>query len=137
MLPHYEGDYKVMIAKRCRGEPCKFPSWMSPGASDILTGLLAPDPAERLGSRSGAIEIKEHPWLSEVDWTRVYRREPQPVFPNFPPVQPQADVSANFAQEFTAQQAPEDLRGFSATGGASGGSLRPPIEGFSEVSDPG
>merc|ERR1719460_3061091 len=101
-----------MIARRCRGEPCAFPAWISPGARDILAGLLAADPAERLGSRGGALDIKEHAWPAEVDWTRVYRREPQPAFPVFPPVRPSSDAAANFDKGFTDQPAPQDLRGF-------------------------
>eukprot|EP00434_Breviolum_minutum_P003795 symbB.v1.2.003341.t1/scaffold172.1/size290804/7 len=70
-----------------------------------------------------------------VDWNKVYRREPQQCFPNFPPVKPQRDCAANFASEFTAQPAPEDLRGF------DGENANPAVqalyvEGFSEVTDP-
>jgi len=137
-LPHYEGDYKAMIQKRVKGEQCAFPPWITADAQSLLKGLLAPDPADRLGSLRGAIEVKEHPWLKEVDWNRVYRREPQPCFPNFPPVKPQRDTVANFASEFTAQPAPEDLRGFSReTGdGAAAVAAHPPVEGFSQVSNP-
>eukprot|EP00435_Cladocopium_sp_Y103_P026489 s2461_g6.t1 len=44
-LPHYEGDYKVMIQKRVKGEPVQFPPWVNPDAQDILSGLLQPEPA--------------------------------------------------------------------------------------------
>lgn len=131
-LPHYEGDYKAMIQRRVKGEPCAFPPWISPDAQRLLNGLLAPDPTTRLGSASGAMEVKESAWLAEVDWTRVYRREPQPCFPNFPPVKPKVDCAANFASEFTAQPAPEDLHGFSRETGVSV-ARHPPVEGFSEV----
>merc|ERR1719421_2383607 len=57
-LPHYEGDYKAMIQRRVKGEPCAFPSWIKPDAQTLLNGLLAPDPEARLGSRRGAIDIK-------------------------------------------------------------------------------
>jgi serine/threonine protein kinase len=137
-LPHYEGDYKVMIQKRVKGEPCAFPSWISGDVQHLLQGLLAPDPTDRLGTRCGAIEVKEHPWLAEVDWTRVYRREKQPCFPNFPPVVPKRETSANFSSEFTGQKAPQDLRGFSLERGDQGaptGSM-PPVEGFSQISGP-
>lgn len=134
-LPHYEGDYKAMIQRRVKGEPCAFPPWISVDAQGLLRGLLAPDPMDRLGSTRGALEVKENPWLTEVDWTRVYRREPQPCFPNFPPVRPKNETSANFASEFTAQPAPEDLRGFSNERGAAPSASHPPVEGFSEVSN--
>jgi len=136
-LPHYDGDYKAMIQRRVRGEPCAFPPWISHAGQDLLKGLLLPDPNERIGSQRGAIEVKEHPWLCEVDWTRVYRREEQRCFPNFPPVRPKRETAANFASEFTAQPAPEDLRGFSReTAEAAGIPKHPPVEGFSQVSNP-
>lgn len=135
-LPHYEGDYKVMIQKRVKGEPVQFPPWVNPDAQDILSGLLQPEPNDRIGSARGAIEVKEHPWVSEVDWNRVYRREPQPCFPNFPPVKPQHDCAANFASEFTAQPAPEDLRGFEGDAASNPGIKALYVEGFSEVSNP-
>mmetsp|Transcript_52770 Transcript_52770/g.94976 ORF Transcript_52770/g.94976 Transcript_52770/m.94976 type:complete len:541 (+) Transcript_52770:68-1690(+) len=136
-LPHYEGDYKVMIQKRVKGEPVAFPPWISADAQSLLTGLLQPDPVDRLGSARGAIEVKEHPWLAEVDWNRVYRRQPQPCFPNFPPVMPKRDCAANFSSEFTAQPTPEDLRGFSNEPGESPGPVRQlHVEGFSQVSSP-
>eukprot|EP00435_Cladocopium_sp_Y103_P036329 s2461_g9.t1 len=71
-----------------------------------------------------------------VDWNRVYRREPQPCFPNFPPVKPQRDCAANFASEFTAQPAPEDLRGFEGDAASNPGIKALYVEGFSEVSNP-
>ncbi|CAE7244777.1 pkgB, partial [Symbiodinium necroappetens] len=111
-LPHYEGDYKVMIQKRVKGEPVQFPPWVSQDAQTLLTGLLQPDPADRIGTKLGALEVKEQAWVGEVDWNKVYRRVPQDCFPNFPPVKPQSDCKANFASEFTAQPAPEDLRDF-------------------------
>merc|ERR1712232_1316463 len=127
-LPHYEGDYKVMIERRVKGEPCAFPPWVTPDARDLILGLLAPSPQARLGSRGGAAEVKEHPWLAAVNWTRVYRREPQPCFPNFPPILPSKEVATNFASEFTAQPAPADLRGIEAEGGDS----HPEVKGFSD-----
>jgi len=134
-LPHYEGDYKVMIQRRIKGEQCTFPPWISDNAQDLLKGLLARDPMERLGSDRGAIEVKEHPWLADVDWTRVYRRQAQKCFPNFPPVQPKQDIKANFASEFTAQPAPEDLRGFSREPDAANMTAHSPVDGFSLVSN--
>ncbi|CAJ1345866.1 unnamed protein product [Effrenium voratum] len=133
-LPHYEGDYKVMIQKRVKGEPVQFPPWVCTDAQNILSGLLQPDPNDRIGSARGAIEVKEHPWVDEVDWNKVYRREPQRCFLNFPPVKPQRDCAANFASEFTAQPAPEDLRGFDHGADSSQKVLF--VEGFSEVSNP-
>lgn len=137
-LPHYEGDYKAMIKRRVKGEPCAFPTWITNDAQGLLRGLLAPNPTERLGSLRGAIEVKDNPWLCEVDWTRVYRREKQPCFPNFPPVLPKRETAANFASEFTKKPVPEDLHGFSYEVDESGvpAARHPAVEGFSEISNP-
>lgn len=129
-LPHYEGDYKAMIQRRVKGEPCAYPPWISAEAQQLLNGLLAPDPCERLGSTHGAIEVKDMAWLHQVDWTRVYRRERQPCFPNFPPVVPKVETLGNFSSEFTGQQAPQDLKGFS---GEQDAEAHAPVEGFSQI----
>lgn len=134
-LPHYEGDYRAMIQRRVNGEQCVFPPWISAEPRELLQGLLATNPAERTGSTRGALEVKEHAWLREVNWTRVYRRERQPCFPRFPPVVPQADTAANFAAEFTKQPAPEDLRGFSREPGGKPVKPHPAVEGFSQISN--
>lgn len=127
-LPHYEGDYKEMIKRRVKGQQCNYPPWISRDAQSLLEGLLVPEPTERLGSQCGAIEVKEHVWVGAVDWLRLYRREEQPAFPNFPPIRPKADTGANFSSEFTAQHAPHDLRELS-----EGEKAHPPVSGFSEA----
>jgi serine/threonine protein kinase len=130
-LPHYEGDYKVMIQRRVKGEQCSFPHWILSDARDVLKGLLQPEAAKRLGGRRGAVEVKEHSWLQEVDWAKVYRREAQKCFPNFPPILPQREVTANFSSEFTAQPVPRDFRSFSTEKGHP--KAHPPVEGFSQI----
>lgn len=131
-LPHYEGDYKAMIQKRIKGEQCAFPHWISSDAKKLMKGLLSPDPSKRLGSQRGAIEVKEHRWLFEVDWTKVYRREPQTCFPNFPPIVPRREITANFSSEFTAQPVPRDLRSFSDEAETCA-KAHPPVDGFSQI----
>jgi len=131
-LPHYEGDYKVMIQKRIKGEQCAFPHWISADAKKLMKGLLSPDPSKRLGSQRGAIEVKENRWLFDVDWAKVYRREPQTCFPNFPPIVPRRDITANFSTEFTAQPVPRDFRSFSDEAEASA-KVHPPVDGFSQI----
>jgi len=127
-LPHYDGDYKTMLQRRVKGEACAFPPWVtSEKVQDLINGLLIPEPEQRLG-RHGALEVKDHQWLEDVDWTFVYRRRRQACFPNFPPIVPKTEVATNFSSEFTAQSAPEDLRGFSAEKATK----MPPVDGFSE-----
>jgi hypothetical protein len=59
------------------------PTDISPACHDLLAKLLVKDPSQRLGSTLGAIELKSHPFFSDVDWGRVLaktscERPPQP-----------------------------------------------------------
>jgi hypothetical protein len=46
----------------------------------LLEGLLAKDPAKRLGATDGTAEIKAHPWCSNVNWDRVLRKRVKPPY---------------------------------------------------------
>ena len=47
---------------------------ISPEAKDLILKLLVVDPRERLGSK-GVDDIKNHPYLKDVDWKNVYEEE--------------------------------------------------------------
>merc|ERR1712046_139509 len=49
----------------------EFQETISKEAHDFICALLTVDPEARLGSRRGASEVREHPWLNGFDWTRV------------------------------------------------------------------
>lgn len=114
-LPHFNGDLNDMIAQRVGGVKAAPPPGASKEATSISNRLLETDPAKRLGSSQGAIEIKEHAWLEHVDWQKVYRKEPQQAFPNFPPIDPSREMGGNFSSEFTGMKAPSKLYGFEST----------------------
>eukprot|EP00878_Enallax_costatus_P020452 GHUV01021626.1.p1 GENE.GHUV01021626.1~~GHUV01021626.1.p1 ORF type:complete len:166 (+),score=44.39 GHUV01021626.1:32-529(+) len=64
---------------------------ISPEAQDLITQLLIKDPAKRLGTRSGAEEIKKHPWFEGMNWA-LLRHQPPPYVPRR--AQQQAAVAA-------------------------------------------
>ena len=41
---------------------------MDPEAKDFLKKLLVKDPKMRLGANRGIAELKEHPYLADVNW---------------------------------------------------------------------
>ena len=41
---------------------------MHPDAKDFLQKLLVKDPKLRLGANRGIAELKEHPFLADVNW---------------------------------------------------------------------
>mmetsp|Transcript_31401 Transcript_31401/g.80144 ORF Transcript_31401/g.80144 Transcript_31401/m.80144 type:complete len:717 (-) Transcript_31401:642-2792(-) len=62
--------------------PLRFPSkpTVSPECQDLITQLLVKDPAKRLGTRTGAEEIKTHPFFKGINWA-LLRNEPPPYIP--------------------------------------------------------
>jgi hypothetical protein len=56
-----------MYHDRCT-KPVKVPHFRGDAVKDLLEGLLKNNPEERLGANRGIIEIKEHPFFSEIDW---------------------------------------------------------------------
>ena len=43
---------------------------------DIITQLLIKDDAQRLGSRTGASEVKQHKWFSKINWGLLRNTQP-------------------------------------------------------------
>lgn len=130
-LPHFTGDVNQMCARRAKGEAFEVPKHLSPAASDLCQRLLEADPAERLGTKNSAMEVKEHRWFEQVDFHKVYRKEPQRIFPNFPPIDPQLTPDQNFSSQFTKMGLPSQLLGFNSTVTTS----EHLIAGFSKVED--
>jgi len=130
-LPHFTGDVNQMCARRAKGESFEAPANCSPVAVDLCQRLLEADPAERLGSKAQALEVKEHKWFEQVDFIKVYRKEPQKVFLNFPPIDPRLTPDHNFSSQFTKMGLPSQLMGFGSTVTTS----EHLIAGFSKVED--
>ncbi len=56
------------------------PGW-SKEAADFVNRLIQRKPAARLGL-NGPEEVKEHVWLKDVDWDKLYRKVlPSPFVP--------------------------------------------------------
>ena len=74
------------------------PKGVSAEVESLLRGLLVKDPLQRLGSRGGAAQIKNHPAFQGFDWEACNARRLRP------PIQPQLaselDLSL-FSDEFT------------------------------------
>ncbi|OQR96546.1 protein kinase [Achlya hypogyna] len=84
-----------------RAAPLTFPSYVSPSARHLLRALLAKDPAARLGSVSGASDIKAHPFFSTIDWVALsYGELTAPLDPCEDPAC--AEEALNFEPEFTS-----------------------------------
>ncbi|KAI9448280.1 Pkinase-domain-containing protein [Lactarius indigo] len=53
---------------------------MSPAGKDIISRLLDKEENTRLGSKTGASEVKQHKWFSKINWGLLRNTEP-PIIP--------------------------------------------------------
>lgn len=62
--------------------PLRFPAKpvVSPECQALITALLVKDPTKRLGTRTGAEEIKQHPFFKGINWA-LLRHEQPPYIP--------------------------------------------------------
>ncbi|KAL9647912.1 hypothetical protein ABK040_008183 [Willaertia magna] len=83
--------------------PLKFPSFIDSDAQSLLKGLLEREEFKRLGSGpTDAQEIKSHPFFSNIDWDKLYKRELEPPFR---PQLKDGDDIKYFDEEFTSERA--------------------------------
>ena len=106
-LPYYQGNWDEMFAKRVTGDYLTFPPWVPENARDMCNKLLDKNPQTRLGSRRGAREIKEHPWVRDMDWEKLFRKKITP------PIDPGKNL-VNFSPEFTEKPVDKVLPGNAA-----------------------
>ncbi|KAG8787453.1 hypothetical protein FRC15_009156 [Serendipita sp. 397] len=97
--PFYNEDTQVMYRNICYGK-IKFPrNTVSEDGKLFVKGLLNRVPANRLGSKGDAAELKAHPFFSIIDWDALSRKE---VTPPFKPSVESDESTANFDPEFTS-----------------------------------
>ena len=51
-------------------------------ARDLIRGLLVKEPENRLGTETGAAEIKRHPFFDDLNWALIRCAIP-PIIPDF------------------------------------------------------
>jgi len=99
-LPYYQGNWDEMFAKRVSGEHLSYPPWVPENARDMCNKLLEKNPQTRLGSRRGAREVKEHEWVRDMEWEKLFRKKITP------PIDPTKNL-VNFSPEFTEKPIPK------------------------------
>ncbi|PVG03453.1 putative SCH9-serine/threonine protein kinase [Serendipita vermifera] len=97
--PFYNEDTQVMYRNICYGK-IKFPrNTVSEEGKLFVKGLLNRVPANRLGSKGDAAELKAHPFFNGIDWVALSRKE---VTPPFKPSVESDESTACFDPEFTS-----------------------------------
>lgn len=96
--PFYDRNKRVMYNK-ILSSPLSKCSYMSPEAFDICSRFLDRNPETRLGSASFE-DICQHPWFSDIDWEKLYKKQ---VIPPFKPNVKSAEDVENVDREFLAE----------------------------------
>ncbi|GMH33824.1 hypothetical protein BSKO_01658 [Bryopsis sp. KO-2023] len=105
--PFYDEDRVKMFKKICEVR-YQFPATMSQELRDLLRRLLVKKPAMRLGAqKSGAGDVKSHPWFNGFDWNAFQKLEMKA--PYIPKVSNPEDTS-NFAPPADANTHPATQR---------------------------
>ncbi len=112
-----------MIVNMDLGFPSDLP--LTSDARDILQGLLAKDPSQRLDAQG----VKQHPWFAGMDWDKLYRMELTPPF------RPQlADVTdVRYFDPVFTKEAPRDSIVSESVAGRLGSSTQAAFEGFTFI----
>lgn len=76
-LPPYYAEDKDELFKNIMNDELQLPEHASLNCRDLLARLLDKNPSKRLGSVSGAQELKSHAFFQDVDWEAIYfKRDP-------------------------------------------------------------
>jgi serine/threonine protein kinase len=103
--PFFNTNVHVMYEKIMRAT-LTFPSYVSPEAQSLLTGLLQRNPAQRLGGGPrDAEELKEHPFFASINWDLLTAKQLTPPFRPF--TKDGATDTSNIDEEFK-REAPTD-----------------------------
>ncbi|KIW72119.1 hypothetical protein PV04_00339 [Phialophora macrospora] len=90
--PFYNQDELQMMKNIVYGGVQLPPDTMSVEGQEFVKALLKRYPEQRLGHQHGMIEIKEHPWMSDIDWEELADKRTVP--PTKPKTVPQNAVTS-------------------------------------------
>lgn len=96
--PFYDRNVQEMYKKIVLNE-LKFKNYakFSNEGKDFITKLLSKNPNNRLGAEAGSLEIMDHPWLKDMDWSSLME---QSLESPYNPMKNRKDWMENFG-EFT------------------------------------
>ena len=79
--PHYSQDQAQMMESIMNSEEnLALPSNISMTGRFLLSSLLIKLPENRLGSKGGIKEIKDHPWCQNCDWKMIMNKKSKPPY---------------------------------------------------------
>jgi len=98
-LPPFYSDNVSLMYNLIQVGELRIPSFVTPKARNLISGLLQRDPVDRLGyGREDVETVKAADYFEDIDWDRLFRKEIKPEF--VPRTKGTSDTS-NFDAEFT------------------------------------
>lgn len=84
--PPFFADQPMKVCEKIVTGKTAYPSHLGPELKHLLANLLELDLTKRLGNmKHGVDDIKNHPWLSSIDWMAIYKKQIQaPIIPDCP-----------------------------------------------------
>ncbi|XP_063808256.1 protein kinase C delta type-like [Pseudophryne corroboree] len=110
--PFYNGPHKQLLYKAVLKEKPTFPTWLEPDAKHFLKQLLRKRPQKRLGVSHN---IREHPFLKDIDWAEIESRRVRPPFLPFMHV-PELQEHPSLELKLEDSMAADPIPGFSFIG---------------------
>ena len=126
-LPYFKGNWNEMYQQRVSGGVLQFPRGIPVHAMELCARLLDRDPKQRIGSQGGAEQVRQHPWLLDMDWEQLYAKEISP------PIDPRKN-SDNFDAMFTQKPFTPQITGIDSDG-VTDGQTQIPHWSFAEAFD--
>ncbi|KAJ3235151.1 Ribosomal protein S6 kinase beta-1 [Chytriomyces hyalinus] len=81
--PPFTGQNRKKVMESILKKKLTFPPYLTSFAKDLLTKLLRKNPIQRLGSTTGADEVKKHGFFRKINWRHLSAREiDPPITPN-------------------------------------------------------
>ncbi|ORY43143.1 kinase-like protein [Rhizoclosmatium globosum] len=107
-LPPFFSDENVnLMYRKILHNQLLFPIGFSREAEGLVRGLVERDPKLRLGAGpTDALEIKQHPYFSNIDWPRLEKKQ---IMPPFKPVVESETDTTNFDPVFTIEMPADSL----------------------------
>jgi serum/glucocorticoid-regulated kinase 3 len=115
-LPPWYTKDRAKLFHRVKHSKLRFPLNVSPNARNLITGLLAKEPEERMGKNDE--EIKGHPFFSGINWDLLLARKIRPPF--VPKLVRGAADTSNFDTSFTKMTMSHDDSGIAGSGTFAG-----------------
>jgi protein-serine/threonine kinase len=95
--PFYNQDQQQMMKDIVSSRVRLLPDTLSVEGQAFVKGLLNRNPEQRLGYQRGIDEIKEHPWMADIDWEELVDKR---TIPPFKPKLVSQDAVAPLTKDF-------------------------------------